>query len=88
MTSVASVPREQYERMVALLDQAVAALDIATDALAAATEMPKRAVLTAKLATATRELRSAVGDAIGGRSCEHPDCSLPHHTDGFHVFDR
>jgi hypothetical protein len=63
--SAAMIPREQYERVVAALDQAVEALDIATAALAE-DKLPQRAVLTDKLATATRDLRASVGAAIEG----------------------
>jgi hypothetical protein len=63
----ASVPREQYERVVAALDQAVETLDLATAALSAG-KLPERAILTAKLLDATRELRASVGAAIAGGS--------------------
>lgn len=68
MPGESTVPREQYERVVACLGKAVDALSLATDALAAGDEMPQRAVLTNKLAGATHELRVAVGEAI--RSAE------------------
>jgi hypothetical protein len=61
----ATVPREQYERVVAALDQAVETLGIATDALAE-DKLPQRAILTDKLARATRELLVSVGIAVEG----------------------
>lgn len=64
--SAATVPREQYEKVVAALDQAVEALDIATAALQAEGKLPDRAILSMKLLHATRELRGSVADAIGG----------------------
>ncbi len=78
--TAATVPREQYERVVAALDHAVETLDIATEVIQSEGKLPQRAVLSDKLLTATRELRAKVAAAItkdcgcsSGESCDRCD---------------